>query len=86
MTTLDQTTHDTAGALADLGRTHATLRALAARVHRATRAPGGTPRELRTLSRQIDLLRGECGFRASDDLGRWLENLQRRVDAHAAPL
>lgn len=86
MTTLDQTNHDTVGAAtADLGRLHATLRALAVRVHHATRGEGGTPQELRTLSRQIEHLQHQLCRRPSDDLLRWLVNLQHRVEAHSAP-
>jgi len=84
MTTLDQTNRDTAGAIGDLSRIHATLRALAARVHCATRPPGGTPHELRTLARQIDHLRTQVRSRQADDLRLWLENLRHRVESHLA--
>ncbi len=84
MTTLDQTTRDTASAIGDLDRIHATLRALAVRVHNATRPPGGTPHELRTLARQIDHLRAQVRGCQADDLRLWLENLRHRVEAHHA--
>ena len=81
MTTQDETTREAPGASADFGRLHATLWALAARVRAATRPPGGTTQELRTLARQIDHLRNQVRCRQADDLRLWLDNLRRRVEA-----
>ena len=81
----DQTIPDPAGLLGDLGRVHATLRSLAVNAHRATRIDRAEPQELHALSRQIHQYRRVVRDHLGEDLRRWLENLQRRVEAIHSP-
>ena len=85
MATTKPTKPEPAGVLADPGLVHSSLRSLAGRTHRATRGGRAEPHELRSLSRQICQFRRLVRDHLGEDVRRWLESLQLRVDSRLSP-
>ena len=68
------------GSYSEPGVLLTTLQTIASRAHQAARECGFDRREVSSLARQIRRVRGEVEGRFGEEINRWLENLQARVD------
>ena len=68
------------GSYSEPGVLLTTLQSIATRAHQAARQCGFDRREVSSLARQIRRVRREVEGRFGEEIGRWLENLQERVD------